>query len=369
MLARGGITMSVAALCAFAPGSALSQVEFPRARDTVDVGKISITGYPYVFFSPETNFSLGGAVIFTSRLSPNPDVKASNAIISGYYSASHSYDIFINPEFFLGDDRYYLGLVFDYWRFVDKFWGIGNDTPDSSNVGYIRKIISANVEFDINVVGPLKVGLNYDLNYTIIEDKQTNPYLISNSVTGSDGGTSSGVGMVLFADTRNGAFTPSAGGFYKLAMVHTFPWLGSTFEFARWIADFRHYFQLGDRLVLAAQFYGSGVTGNPPFYLHPALGGDNAMRGYYEGRYRDRYYLSAQGELRAQLSERWGIVGWAGFGDVASALDNFKLRSFKPTFGFGVRFSLDPKEGLNVRADFAYGRNTNGIYFNAKEAF
>lgn len=344
-------------------------MQIQQARDTIEVGKLQITGYPYIFYSPETSFALGGALIFTQRLSGDPDVKPSNAIISGYYSAKHSYDIFVNPEFYLEEDRYYLGITFDYWRYVDKFWGIGNDSPDSDNVGYIRKIIWFNVEFDVSVVGPLKVGLNYDLNYTTIEDKQTNPYLLAGSVTGSDGGTSSGLGLVLFADTRNGAFAPTAGGFYKVSMLNTFSWLGSTFAFTRWIADFRHYFQLMDPLVLAAQFYASGVAGSPPFYMYPALGGDNAMRGYYEGRYRDKYYLAIQGELRLQLSRRWGLVGWAGMGDVAGTVGSFRLDSFKPTYGLGVRFALDPREALNVRADFAYGKDTNGMYFNAKEAF
>jgi hypothetical protein len=359
----------VVALASTVFPQAAAQVEFPRERDTVSLGELNITGYPYIFYSPETDFSLGGAVIFTSRLSANPRVKPSNAIISGYYSTKHSYDVFVNPEFFLGEDTYYVGVIFDYWRFVDKFWGIGNDSPDSSNVGYIRKIIWANVEFDVMVAGPLKVGINYDLNHTTIEDKQTNPFLVSGSVTGSDGGTSSGLGLVLLADTRDGAFSPTSGGFYKLSMLDTFSWLGSTFDFTRWIADLRHYIRLVDPLVLAVQLYASGVVGDPPFYMYPALGGDNQMRGYYEGRYRDKYYVALQGECRLRLTRRWGLVGWAGMGDVAGNLDSFRLTSFKPTLGVGVRFALDPEEVLNVRADFAYGRNTNGVYFNAKEAF
>lgn len=353
----------------FVPVRTVGQVEFPRERDTVSVGKLSITGYPYIFYSPETEFALGGAVIFTRRLSRDPNVKPSNAIISGYYSAKHSYDLFFNPEFFLGEDKYYLGIIVDYWRYVDKFWGIGNNTPDADDLGYIRKIFWTNVEFDVSVIGPLKVGLNYDLNYTTIEDKQENPFLLSESVMGSNGGTSSGVGLVLFADTRNGAFSPTAGGYYKLSVLNAVPWLGSSFTFTRWIIDLRHYVQLADPLVLAAQLYSSGVAGGPPFYLYPALGGDNQMRGYYEGRYRDKYYVALQGEVRLRLSQRWGLVGWAGLGDVAGEVASFRLKSFKPTVGFGVRFALDPEEVLNVRADFAYGKNSNGMYFNAKEAY
>jgi hypothetical protein len=54
---------------------------------------------------------------------------------------------------------------------------------------------------------------------------------------------------------------------------------------------------------------------------------------------------------------------------VAAGWDEFKMTAAKPSFGFGLRFALDPEQVLNVRADFAYGKDTKGVYFNAKEAF
>jgi outer membrane protein assembly factor BamA len=308
-------------------------------------------------------------MIFSMRFGNDPKVKASNAMLSGYYSQLGSYDIFLNPEFFLDGDRYYITASFDFWRFVDKFWGIGNDTPDLDSAGYIRKIFWANFECDISVLGSLKLGLNYDLNTTSIEDKQTNPFLLSGSVTGTDGGFSSGVGLVLFVDTRNNAFSPSDGGYYKLSFLNAAPWVGSNFTFTRWILDVRHYRALAEPLVLALHLYGSAMSGDPPFYMLPALGGDNIMRGYYEGRYRDKIYMATQAEMRVKLTRRWGFVAFAGVGDVSGDFAGFKLKEIKPSYGLGVRYMLDTQELLNVRADFAWGRDTNGMYFNAKEAF
>ena len=348
---------------------AIGQIEMPVPRDSAQVGQVHITGYPYFFYTPETEFALGGAMIFTARLSPDPDVKPSNAILSGYYSVKSSYDIFFNPEFYLDNDRYYLGISANYYKFVDKFWGIGNHTPEMDSSGYIRKAIWVNAEFDVSVIGPLKIGVNYDLNSTQIVDKQSNPFLLSGSVTGTDGGVSSGFGGILFADTRNSAFYPTRGGYYKLSFLTAVDWLGSSFSFRRWILDLRQYVALTPSLVLAVQVYGTALTGSPPFYLVPALGGDNIMRGYYEGRYRDKFYAATQGELRLRIGRRWGLVGWGGIGDVAGGFPSFKLTDAKPSFGIGVRFALDPEQIVNVRADFAYGRDAKGVYFNAKEAF
>jgi hypothetical protein len=338
-------------------------------RDTVSVGRLSVTGYPYIFYSPETEFAVGGALILTQRLSANPEVKPSNAMLSGYYSAKGSYDVFLNPEFFLADEKYYLGLSIDYYKFVDKFWGIGNTTPDIPEAGYIRKAFWLNIEFDVSVIGDLKLGMNYDLNVTDVIDKQMNPYLLSGDLTGTDGGVSSGIGGVLFADTRNGPFSPSEGGYYKLSFLNAGSWLGSTFTFSRWILDLRQYVGISKPLVVALQFYAVALTGSPPFYQLAALGGDNIERGYYEGRYRDKFYAAAQVEMRWNFWRRFGLIGWIGAGDVSSSIGDFRLTSLKPSFGIGLRFMLDPETLLNVRADFAYGRDSKGIYFNAKEAF
>jgi outer membrane protein assembly factor BamA len=363
-----GFPVFFVCLLFFLPSVAAAQLEVP-ARDSMEVGGLSITGYPYIFYSPETEFALGGALIFTQRLGTDPGVKASNAMLSGYYSVKKSFDLFLNPEFFLGDDKYYVTASFDYYRYVDKFWGIGPSSPDIDSVGYVRNAFWMNIECDVSVLGPLKVGLNYDLNTTAIADKGTNPYILAGDLTGTDGGLSSGIGIVLFADTRNNAFSPSDGGFYKLSVLNAAPWLGSKFTFIRYNLDVRQYIRLIPQLVLALQFYGSAIDGSPPFYMLPALGGDNIMRGYYEGRYRDKIYAAVQAELRARITNRWGLVGFFGLGDVSGDFQGFRLKSVKPSFGLGVRFMLDTNELLNVRADFARGRDTDGIYFNAKEAF
>jgi hypothetical protein len=323
---------------------AWGQVEMTKGRDSVTVGKLNITGYPYIFYTPEIEFAIGGAVILSMPLSADTNVKASNAMISGYYSQKSSYDVFINPEFFLGEDKYYIGLSVDFFRYVDKYWGIGNNTPDIDSAEYVRKIFWTNLEFDVRTWGPLKIGFNYDLNYTEMVDKGTNDLLLSGETPGSDGGLTSGIGLVLFADTRNSAFYSSRGGYYKLSFLNTAPWLGSDYTFTRWILDLRQYIQLSDPLILAVQGYGSLVSG-------------------------DTFYAAVQGELRARLTRRWGVVGWVGLGDVAAGWDEFKLTQAKPSFGFGLRFALDPEQVLNVRADFAYGKDTKGVYFNAKEAF
>ena len=69
------------------------------------------------------------------------------------------------------------------------------------------------------------------------------------------------------------------------------------------------------------------------------------------------------------LWKRIGLVGFAGFGDVADKISHFDLENFKHSVGFGLRYLFSPKERLNIRLDFGFGSGTSGVYFTAAEAF
>jgi hypothetical protein len=57
--------------------------------------------------------------------------------------------------------------------------------------------------------------------------------------------------------------------------------------------EFTQFFALSKRFVLGFDIQSQNWTGNQsPFYLLPALGSDEMMRGYYNGRFRDRNLLS-----------------------------------------------------------------------------
>jgi outer membrane translocation and assembly module TamA len=93
------------------------------------------------------------------------------------------------------------------------------------------------------------------------------------------------------------------------------------------------------------------------------------MRGYYEGRFRDRNYITGQLEFRQMIWKRIGVVGFLGAGQVNDKTTKLSLSEFKPSYGFGLRYVIDLEEKINVRADFAWGTGTNGVYFGINHAF
>ena len=348
--------------------------QVPIHADSVQFEPFGLTGYPYVFYTPETDFALGGALVATLRASADTTRKPSSATLSGYYSIKDQYDIYLVPEYYTPDNSFYITGFIDWGRFVDKFWGIGDTASDFPEVGYVRTLLAFQVDVQYRVAEALTVGMNYDLNKTVVTEKQMNPYLLAGSVTGSEGGFSSGLGLSLMFDTRDNGFAPYRGTLLKMNGYTYADWLGSGFSFEKLTIDVRHYTTLTPRLVLALQGYFGYANGETPFYQLPLLGGSKVMRGYYLGRYRDNVYLAAQAEARWQIARKFGAVVWLGMGGVASEVPALRLSHLRTTAGFGLRYALDEDERLNVRMDVGFGRDhmgvrSNGIYFDVKEAF
>ena len=73
------------------------------------------------------------------------------------------------------------------------------------------------------------------------------------------------------------------------------------------------------------------------------------MRGYYEGRQRDRNIAELQIELRQKIYKRSGAVVWVGAGNVFDDYSDFKLSHTLPCFGIGYRWAF--KNRINLRMD------------------
>src|SRR5690606_17025280 len=110
-----------------------------------------------------------------------------------------------------------------------------------------------------------------------------------------------------------------------------------------------------------------------PFYLTPQLGSDAMMRGYYQGRYRDKSYLSGQGELRYRVHPRIGLAAFVAAGNVYS--DAIDLSATKFSGGGGFRYFFDLEHNTSVRFDYAIGeknpgeKRQGGFYLALGQAF
>jgi hypothetical protein len=93
------------------------------------------------------------------------------------------------------------------------------------------------------------------------------------------------------------------------------------------------------------------------------------MRGYIQGRFRDKHLICMQMEYRVPLVWRLSAAGFLGYGDVAEKLKRFRLADFKVTGGFGVRYQINRVSGTVVRLDFGFAPGSFGVYAMINESF
>ena len=119
--------------------------------------------------------------------------------------------------------------------------------------------------------------------------------------------------------------------------------------------------------ILELQKFGEKLLGDTPWGLMATLGSSYSMRGYYEGRYRDKCAMDAQIELRQHVWKRNGVAVWAGAGTIFPEFSAFTPKHILPNYGFGYRWEF--KKRVNVRLDLGFGKHQTGFIFNINEAF
>jgi outer membrane protein assembly factor BamA len=225
------------------------------------------------------------------------------------------------------------------------------------------------MNFKRKILKKLYFGIFSEYRYENLVKVEDGGLLQKGDIPGSGKGDTSGVGLQINWDARDNIYYPKKGFYYFLSWALFRKAFGSDYDFTRWNMDFRKYFCFFSRQVLAVQGYFNYIQGDPPFQKMSLVGGSTLMRGYYLGRYRDKNMIFFQMEYRLPVWKRWGLAGFAGFGDVADRFSNFRVKDFKYSLGFGIRFLLLRKENLNIRLDFGFGRNTSGFYLTVEEAF
>ena len=144
---------------------------------------------------------------------------------------------------------------------------------------------------------------------------------------------------------------------------------GSDDDYETLELEWNSYRALSDAHVLAWRIAGEFVGGDAPFFAMAWFGSGADLRGYTPGRYIGDSVIAAQAEWRWQATTRWGFVGFGGAGKVSGALGDIDTDQWLPAGGVGVRFRLTKSLPLNMRADFAWGRDDSTFNLAIGEAF
>ncbi len=336
-----------------------------RAEDTS-----SLIPLPIIFYQPETGFGFGASAVYYYRFTAGDTISPPSSLSPiAIYTSKNQLILGVWSEMYVAEDRWRISSGVSYSKFPNKFWGIGNDTPDSAEEDYTPKTLTMRGWPQKRIAPGWFAGFSaalIDRGFTELEE---GGLLDSGLVPGAEDGQVVGVGGSLIRDGRDNTVYPRRGGYHQL-LVDLFGkvWIGD-YGFGRYTLDLRGYFPVAHTHVVALQALGIATSGAPPFDLYPELGGDRLLRGYFQGRYRDRNLIAFQGEYRLPVVWRFGLAAFVGVGQVAPEISGFGFDRFWVSGGGGLRFLLARKEGLNIRADFAVGEGSTGFYLSLGEAF
>ena len=337
----------------------------------------SLAPMPILFRQPETGTGFGSAATYFFRLGSQDDSRRERPAFPSTVTAvaiytTHSQIITaIEPTLRLKGDGLRIGGALEFVRFPTSFWGIGNDTGDEMEESFTARAFNLEIGIFREVRAGWYIGPVGRYARRKLSDVEPGGLLDRRAVPGPEGEQILGLGLGISRDTRDRSTSPSSGGLHQLHVMRFDGGLGSDFDYTQVALDFRMYLPFTGGRVLALRLVGESLNGTAPFDVLPQIGGDELLRGYFGGRFRDKSLTAMQAEVRQKLGWRFGMVGFGALGQVAPAPADLRLDGLKATVGAGLRFAINEGEGLNLRADYAWGlgAGTRALYLSLGEVF
>lgn len=349
-------------LWAQAAGSSQSEMEINASQ-----GDSQLTPFPIFFLSPETGVALGGSFVYYNYANSEEKIPLT---VSGVLFATQKKQLlsaFTFKDLWL--DRYLFQSKISYSYFPKKFFGVGPGSQQENEETYLQQKLELESSLQYRLFASCFWGPLLRLGWGDIQEKEPGGLLASGHVPGSDGYEILGLGYRLELDRRDNPFFTRRGVFIKQSYLVHPRFDGQDFYFHEWDVDARFFYSFSSTHVLAAQIYSQYVTPQAPFTYYPELGGQKLLRGYYQGRYRDKFFVMTQLEYRWLVWRPFALVVFGGVGGVASAPAKLQGDKAKPAGGVGARYFFDDKGRISLRLDIAFGQNDQGFYITLLEAF
>jgi len=326
--------------------------------------KSSFVVLPILTSAPETGLEVGGAGLYSFY---SDTVSANHTRVSNIYpyisiTTKGQSHFSVSTDYWSPKNLYNYTASISYINYPFNFYGIGNSTRKTDVESVDEKRLKLNIGSDWLIIKNLYAGFvagGFNYKYTGV-DSTGGHFGNEPPAENIYGGASIFVGPSLVYDSRDNNTYSTKGiiinAYYNAmhGILSNNGYIGGFFNI-----EYSQFFLLNKKLVLGLDIQEQSLTGGSlPFYLLPALGSDEMMRGYYNGRYRDRNFIAGQTELRYRINDRIGIVGFLGTGEVAHEM--FSINTLKPNYGGGVRYFFDTEKGLSIRADYGIGEKVAG---------
>lgn len=317
-------------------------------------------------YTASTSAGLGGtAAGLYSWDRSDPTLPKSNVSIYGNASLSGMLVLGLKGNNFLPHQRYRFDYLLFVYTFPSCFWGIGyeNGAVDANKSDYSRVRFQFKPDFLFRINEAVYAGPVLDIGWV-------NSFGFDNDalLQGQDKAIANyGVGFNLTYDTRDFVLNAYRGNYFRWEQMFYPSAFGNKYAFNYTDLTYSAYRQVWKGGILAMELHGMFNYGDVPWTMMAQVGVMGRMRGYFEGRYRDRNIMEGQVELRQHIWKRHGVTVWAGMANVFHDFNHVYWRQTLPNYGVGYRWEF--KKRVNVRLDFGFTKDSPNFAFNINEAF
>jgi len=346
-------------VCAFVKGQ--DSTVTPKKRT-------GIAAIPLINYNRTQGIVVGALVSNFYKLNKEDTISpSSNTGIFGMYTEQKSYAVLGYSRFYFAEDRWRMTaavgtLDINFQFFLeDPAASTGNFYDYSTKANLFVLQLQRNI-FNRIYLGPTSSFINSTTTFGLP------------SVSGEDSVTNSqlnNVGYIISNDTRDHVQYPVRGMFLNFKNQFYRDWVGSDFEFVRYVVTYNQFFKLTKEdasQVLAIRATFNIATGDVPFEGQTVVGSDD-IRGYSQGRYRDDQVYTLQTEYRWNFYKRWGMVAFAGVASAVPKFSDIPDNDLLPGVGAGLRFKMLPSERVNIGIDGGVGKDDYSITFRIGESF
>jgi hypothetical protein len=331
---------------------AIVAAPLPIVSPAIGAGVVPVLGYIFPFQQKD-------------KISP-PSVVGAGGLVTDNGTRGFG----LGADLFMKEDTYEVKTFYAHGNIDYDLYGVGFD---NGNAGLKLPLKQAGQLFFIE--GLRNIGWKFFVGPRFVNGSS---FITVNSTTGDAALTPPDVGLTtnlravglgVVRDSRINRFYPTQGMFLQFTGDFFSQGIGSKYSFQSYKVTLNKYQGFGSRQVLAYNAFFCGTGGEPPFYGNCIYGANNELRGYQAGRYLDRYMFATQLEYRLFLRWRLGVVAFGGVGSVAPGVDKFRTDQLLPSGGTGLRFLMSKKYHVNLRTDFAWGKDTFTWSVGVGEAF
>jgi len=393
---------------------AFAQVNNNENNNSNTKRKSQITPLPALSYSPETGFTFGILGDYYFDLADgNTAVSLSKLRLISVYSTNNN--ILFEPRwelYFKDDDYRIIGRTL-IRRYLDRNYGLGNDSNlelinfaekkdvwESDTTNYYKfqtkqwflesaflKKVADNLYVGPQIETEIVWGLKNDSLQILNQHQPTINEIDESRLTG----WRAGLGINVSYDSRDRPNYPKTGTYAQLS---TFEFMSATENtvvsetdlsdllFTSIKLDARQYFNTFQDQVFAIRAvlnnrFGLG-TESIMYRGLSRFGGNDWVRGYFQGTYQDLNAATFEAEYRVPLFWRLGATAFANAGQTYGQHSDFSFDAFHLSVGGGLRVNINKSETTNIRIDYGLaldktsafgGKAQGGLYFSLGEAF